>query len=218
MAADEATGGAPHVGGLPLPDAGLSPTRRWSGVAIALVGLPVLTWVLVGQDLDLGSVLLLFVLGDVAVAAVGGLWPGILAAATSLFAANWFLTPPYHTLAVKNRDSIVELVVFALVAIIVSVIVEVAARDRGRAARSTVEALLLSLFAAHPAAELSLTQVLENVCATFGMTSAALIRSEPRGEDGTIARVDPPETSLPSIRVPAGGELVLVAHGPVRSS
>lgn len=214
MATDDATGGSTRVGGLPLPDAGLSPTRRWSGLAIALVGLPLLTRILVGQDLALGSVLLLYVLADVVVAAVGGLWPGILAAAASLFAANWFLTPPYHTLAVENRDSIVELVVFAVVAIIVSLTVEVAARDRGRAARSGVEARLLSRFAARPAAELSLTQVLENVRTTFGMTSAALVRSTPAGDGAVIARVGPPEASPASIRVPAGGELVLVAHGP----
>ena len=50
-----------------------------------------------------------------------------------VFAANWFLIPPYHTLAIESRDSVVELVVFVVVAVVVSLTVELAARERARA-------------------------------------------------------------------------------------
>ena len=96
------------------------------------MGLPVTTAALVGarDDLALGSLLLMYLLDVVAIAAIGGLMPGLLAAAASFGLANWFLTPPYHTLAVAESDSIVELVVFVVVAVIVSATVEIAARDR----------------------------------------------------------------------------------------
>ena len=203
--------------GLPRLAAGLSPARRWTGLAVGLFGLPVLTWSLVsaGEDLALGSVLLLYMLAVVVVAAIGGLWPGVLAAVGSVFAANWFLTPPYHTLIVESRDSIVELLVFAVVSVIVSVTVDLAARDRARAARSEREAELLSHLAAGPVAELSLPQVLDQVRTTFGMTSAALVRTTPAGiEDTVVASVGQVPDEQASIRVRAGGELVLVAHGP----
>ncbi|NTW39142.1 MAG: DUF4118 domain-containing protein [Cellulomonadaceae bacterium] len=166
-----------------------------------------------GDQLSLGSVLLLYLLAVVVVAAVGGRWPGVLAAVGSVLAANWYLTPPYHTLLVESRDSIVELVVFAVVALVVSIAVDLAARDRARAARSGVEADLMARLAAERPVELSLREVLDEVRATFGMTSAALVRT--RGNETTIvASVGPIRPEDASIRVPAGGQLMLVANGP----
>ncbi|HEY3438911.1 MAG TPA: DUF4118 domain-containing protein, partial [Actinotalea sp.] len=201
---------------LPAPSNGLSSARRWSGLAIATAGLPLLTVVLVGArgTFSLGSILLLFLLADVVVAAVGGLWPGVLAACASLFAANWFLTPPFHTLAVESRDSIVELVVFAVVALIVSFAVELAARDRERAGRLELEGRLLARLARQPASEVSLPQVLEQVRELFGMSTAALVRQGAGGPE-VVAHVGESPGGEPSaIRVAAGGDLFLVAHGP----
>ena len=101
-------------------------------LVLVVVGLPLTTAALVGarDDLALGSLLLIYLLAVVAIAATGGLTPGLLAAVVSFGLANWFLTPPYHTLAVAESDSIVELVVFVVVAVIVSATVEIAARDR----------------------------------------------------------------------------------------
>lgn len=196
---------------------GLSVRRRWAGVGAAAVSLPVLTVVLVNvrEDLGLGSVLLLYLLAIVVVCVLGGLGPGLAAAGGSLFAANWFLIPPYHTLAIQRRDSIVELVVFGGVAVVVSLTMELAARERARAGRSEHEARLLSGFAAIPSAELSLPQVLEQVRATFGMTSAALVRPGRSGaDDDVVTMVGPAAEEPPSLRVPAGDELELVAYGP----
>lgn len=203
---------------LPLPAAGLSAARRWTGLVAAVTGLPALTIALVntGDDLGLGSVLLLYLLAVVVVAAIGGRWPGILAALASVFAANWFLTPPFHTLLVESRDSIVELVVFAVVSLIVSVTVDLAARDRGRAARSELEASLLSDLAARPVADLSLAEVLDQVRTTFGMTSAALVLApaSPGADETVVASIGEIPGDEPSIRVTAGGKLMLVGHGP----
>lgn len=111
---------------------GISPARRLTAAVLVVVGLPLVTVALVAArgELALGSLLLLYLLAVVVVAAVGGLTPGLLAAAISFGLANWFLTPPYHTLIVAERDSVVELVVFVVAAVIVSATVELAARDR----------------------------------------------------------------------------------------
>lgn len=203
--------------GLPRPTPGVAWGRRWTGLAVAVVGLPLLTLALVLNrgSLDLGSTLLLYLLADVAAAAIGGLPAGILGAGISVFAANWFLVPPFHTLAVENRDSVIELLVFAAVTLIVSLTVDLAARDRAHATRSELEAALLSRFASTPAAELSLSDALERVRTTFGMTSAALVRQGTAGSGpgAVVASVGPHSDDPPSIRMSAGPGLVLEAHG-----
>ncbi|HEY0119645.1 MAG TPA: DUF4118 domain-containing protein [Cellulomonas sp.] len=200
---------------LPAPAAGLSSQRRAAGFVVAVVVLPVLTAVLDGSrgSLALGSVLLLYLLAVVVVAAVGGTWPAVLAAVAGVLAANWFLTPPFHTLVVENRDAVVELVVFALVAVVVAVTVEVAARDRGRAERSSREAELLSEVSGRPAEQLSLPEVLEQVRVTFGMGSAELVRTTNGGVPSVLASVGHAAEDDEEVRVPASAELELVLHG-----
>ncbi len=212
---ETAEGVLPHRD-LPVPTAGISRRRRVGGLALAAVLLLLLTGVLLAgsSDLTLGSILLLYLTAVVAAAAVGGMLPGVLTAVVSVLVANWFFTPPFHTLLVANGDAVVELVVFAAVALMVSLTVEVAARDRAQAVRNRIEADLLSQVAARPAGELSLTEVLEQVCATFGMTSAALVRRGPGGEEVVVASVGPLDDDDSALRVPASATLELVAGGP----
>ncbi len=133
-------------GALPAAGGGLSPTRRWAGLGLALAGLPALTAGLVAlrAQLSLESVLLLYTLAVVMVAVVGGVGPAVVAATVSFLLANRFLTPPYGEFAIADRFDVIALVVFVLVAVTVSVIVDLAARSRVAAARSMMEAELLS--------------------------------------------------------------------------
>ncbi|WP_298458087.1 DUF4118 domain-containing protein [uncultured Cellulomonas sp.] len=119
----------------------MSPARRRAAVLICSVGLPATTAVLVAfrDQLALGSVLLVYLLVVVVVAAVGSLVPGLLAALVSFGLGNWFFTPPLHTLTVAGRDDLLELVVFAGAAVTVSAIVELAARDRAEHQRMLAE-------------------------------------------------------------------------------
>lgn len=212
----ETAGGGPPHRDLPGPTAGISRRRRIGGLALAAVLLLVLTQILLAgtSDLTLGSILLLYLTAVVAAAAVGGLLPGVLTAVVSVLIANWFFTPPFRTLLVESQDAVVELVVFAAVALMVSLTVEVAARNRAQALRNRIEADLLSQVAARPAGELSLTEVLEQVCATFGMTSAALVRRDPAGEEVVVASVGPLDVEDSALRFPASATLELVASGP----
>jgi two-component system sensor histidine kinase KdpD len=108
-----------------------------SGLALAVAGLPLLTLALgaARHALSLASLLLIYLLAVVVIAVVGGTVPAVLAAFGSFGLANWFLTPPYHTFRIEQRDAVIALVVFVVVASTVSVAVELAAR--GRAAATT---------------------------------------------------------------------------------
>ena len=124
-----------------MPRGAVSAARGRAAVLVCLVGLPAATAVLVGvrDELALGSVLLVYLLLVVIAAALGSLLPGLLAALLSFGLANWFFTPPLHTLTVAGRDDLVELAVFAGAAVTVSAIVELAARDRAEHQRLLAE-------------------------------------------------------------------------------
>jgi K+-sensing histidine kinase KdpD len=131
---------------LPPSAGGLSRTRRRLGLAVPLVGLPVLTAALVAMRdaVSLASLLLIYLLAVVVVAVIGGTVPAVLAAVLSFLLANRFLTPPYYTFVVASADQAIELVVFVVIAVLVSVTVDVGARYRVSAERNRSEALLLS--------------------------------------------------------------------------
>jgi two-component system, OmpR family, sensor histidine kinase KdpD len=120
---------------------GVGRTRRLTGLTLALVGIPVGTALLIPlrDDLALATILLLYLLAIVVVAAVGGLVPGVLAAVLSFGLAYWFFTPPFHTVEVRGKDALVDLLVFGVVAGIVSATVELAARDRAASQRLLAE-------------------------------------------------------------------------------
>jgi K+-sensing histidine kinase KdpD len=200
---------------LPRPATGLSPVRRSAGFIAGVVGLPVVTAILVGvrSQVSLESVLLLYLLAIVLVAVVGGILPAVVAAVLSVLLANYFFTPPFHTLFVEQRDSVVALVVFVIVALTVSVTVDLAARRRVAAVRSRMEAQMLADLAARPVTEKSLEGVLDQVRETFGMTSVALlVRRDEHDEVGAF--VGPPLHGRHTITAAAGPGLRLVAEGP----
>jgi two-component system sensor histidine kinase KdpD len=95
-------------------------------------------------DADLGAILPAYFLLVVAVAVVGGLTPALVAAIASFLLANWFLTRPFNTLSVDRGDALAQLVVFVVVAVLVSLVVEAGAQTRALAARREAEAEVMS--------------------------------------------------------------------------
>jgi K+-sensing histidine kinase KdpD len=179
-AADVVAKAAPIVALRPSAG-GLSWTRRWAGLLIVALGLPLLTAVLVAarSDLSVQSMLLIYLLAVVVVAVVGGVVPALLSAVASFFLVNWFLTPPYYTLAVESREAAIDLVVFVLAAILVSVTVELGARNREAAERIRVESRLISQLSSAEISQASLMAVLEQVRGLFGMSTVALAAPHP---------------------------------------
>ncbi|PZS33807.1 MAG: sensor protein kdpD [Pseudonocardiales bacterium] len=166
---------------LPRVAGGLTASRRLAGLALGAVGLPLCTVALTSlrSTLSLPSDLLIYLLVVVLIAVVGGVLPAVLAAVIASLLANFWFTPPYHTFTIAEHDHVLALVVFLVVAITVSVSVDVAARLRSRAERSGAEAVTLSRLAGGSGGALpepSLEELLEQVRATFGMHSVALLR------------------------------------------
>jgi two-component system, OmpR family, sensor histidine kinase KdpD len=118
----------------------LSAQRRRYGYLLAGLGAGVLVGVLVPLrgHLDLASDAMLFLVLVVTAAIVGGLGPALLAGALGSMSLNFFFTEPFHTFRIDDATEIVAVVVFALVALMVSWVVDLAAR-RASAARQAAE-------------------------------------------------------------------------------
>ena len=199
----------------PLTHSALPVVRQRLGFGLAVVGTAVLTGVLTDSrgSLALESILLLYLLLVVIVAVVGGILPAVAGAALSFVAVNWFFVPPFHTLAIDQRDNLVSLAVFALVAMTVSVTVDVAARQRVSGERARVEAELLARIASKPVADGSPESVLRRVQETFGFAGVALVDRLPSG-DRIVAAVGTPLTGTITVDQSAGGTLHLVSDAP----
>lgn len=205
---------------LPRTGGGVSTTRRLLGFALVVAGLPLCTVVLAAfrTTLSLPSDLLIYLLAVVLIAVVGGVLPAGLAAVEASLLLNYWFTPPIHTFTIAQRDHVLALVVFLVVAITVSVAVEVAARLRSRAVRSGAEAATLSRLAGGVLAEQSLATILEQVRASFGMTSVALLK--PADAEGSWTVVDAVggerdwSGGQGQVGVPAGDGMRLVGFGP----
>lgn len=214
-----------HVGRgrvLPVGRGSLGVRRRLGGYALALLLPPLLTVVLVPfrGELNLVSDMLLFLLMTVVVALVGGLSPALIAAVTGSLLLNYYFTPPLHTLTIGDTNNALALLVFILVAMLVSSAVDLAARRTRQAARAAAESRTLANLAGSVLAGSSaLTEMLERVRETFALTSVAVLEKDVDGEDVAGWSVRASAGALPSdadsseTRVPVAPGTVLALRG-----
>jgi two-component system, OmpR family, sensor histidine kinase KdpD len=66
-------------------------------------------------------------------AAVGGLWPGVLASVLGFIAFNFFFLPPHHTFAIAKSEDVVILFVYLALSVVISVLLA-QAQERGATA------------------------------------------------------------------------------------
>jgi two-component system sensor histidine kinase KdpD len=201
-------------------DTGLSKKRQL--VSGALGGLALVALTTSGGLLDQRTIMLLYLTVVVGVAFGGGLRPAIPAAIASALLINWFFTPPLHTLKIADRDDVVALIVFLVVAASVSALVDREARHRAEAQRRGAEAEALARLAARVAAEGDpLPGLVEHVRATFGLEGVAVLR---RGSDEASNGAWRPEASV-GVDLPTdpkqadqvvalGRDTVLILRGP----
>ena len=118
----------------------LSERRRLAGYALAVAGAVALVALLVPvrDRLGLASDALLFMLLVVGSALVGGLGPALLASVLSAGLLNFFFTEPFHTFRVQQDTDVVAVLVFAAISVMVSWVVDLAAR-RASAVREAAE-------------------------------------------------------------------------------
>lgn len=133
--------GSTRSGSPARADPGLPTKRRLAGAVLGAGALTALTVALLAVHTHLGlpSILLLYLTVIVAVALIGGTWPALAAAIAASALINWFFTPPTHTWSIADLENALALVVFLLVAGVVSFLVDRDARARADAERRRSE-------------------------------------------------------------------------------
>ncbi|HLY34320.1 MAG TPA: DUF4118 domain-containing protein, partial [Jatrophihabitantaceae bacterium] len=175
---------------LPSITGGLNRRRRFAGLAIATVLLVALT--LLGTSarhgLGLSSDMLLFLLAVVVVSLVGGFYPGFVAAVAASLLINYYFVPPIHTFTISQGENILALIVFVVIASLVSRVVDMAARRTSEAARSNAEAETLSTLAGSLLrGEQAIPALLERVQEAFTVRSVTLLRREVDAPASSVA-------------------------------
>ncbi|KJY36339.1 ATP-binding protein [Streptomyces sp. NRRL S-495] len=173
---------------------------------------------------------LIFQLGVVVVALLGGATSALLASLVASVLLNYFFIPPVHAFTIGETNNIIALVVFAAVALTVSTVVDHATRLTARAARATAEAETLSTLAGSVLRGAdALPALLEKSRTAFGMSSVALLGrtgGEVLASCDTAAEVKDaadgdradnggaaPDHTLVTTEVPVGADAVLVLTG-----
>jgi two-component system sensor histidine kinase KdpD len=197
--------------------AALEPRRRLLGWLVAAVGLTLLSVVLVPmrEHVSLPSILLLFLLLVVCVAAVGGLAPALAAALVGFLLVNRLFTPPLHTWTIAEPENLLALVVFLAVASLVSALVAAAARRSAEATRAAAEAETLAGLAGTVAEPDPLPILVDHLRRAFGLAGAALLREvDGRWEVVAASGNDAPTTPDDADEVRRlAGDLVLALRG-----
>jgi two-component system sensor histidine kinase KdpD len=158
----------------------LPPRRRLWGWAVAAAGPPLLTLVLaqMRDEIGLPGVLLLYLLVVVAAAAVGGALPAMVTAVSAFLLANWYFTPPFYELTVGDPENLLALLVFILVAGVVSALVSVAARRAADATRAAAEAETLARLGGSYAAADPIPALLDHLRSSFGLEAVTLLSND----------------------------------------
>jgi two-component system sensor histidine kinase KdpD len=177
--------------GLPRPRGAITLRRQIAGYVLA-VALPVVLTVILSSlrgSLNLTSDVLLFLTAEVIVALTGGLVPAVLVAILGSLTLNYYFIPPVHQLTIAQRNNALALAVFIVVGLLVSWVVDIAARRTKQAARANAESELLATAAGSVLrGQQGLSALLERIREAFGMDSVTLLEG-PASEDGQAAGI-----------------------------
>jgi two-component system sensor histidine kinase KdpD len=174
---------------LPAHRGGLSAPRQVAGYAMAIGLAPLISLLLANlrADLNLTSDVLIFLAGVIGVALVGGLVPAVIAAIAGSLLLNYYFTPPLYTFNISEANNALALVVFVIVGIVVSTIVNDAARRSKQAARASAESdLLVTTAGSILRGAQPLQAVVDRVREAFGMDAVTLLERR-RTPDGAVS-------------------------------
>ncbi|MFF2075631.1 ATP-binding protein [Kitasatospora sp. NPDC058162] len=203
-----------------LPSLGRRHSRRRT-IAGYLAGL-VIPWLLTAvlsqahATINLTTDALIFQLGVVIVALLGGAMSALLAAFIASVLLNYYFIPPVHSLTIGETNNIVALVVFAAIALAVSTVVDHAGRLTTRAARATAEAETLSTLAGSVLRGAdALPALLEKSRTAFGMQTVTLLSRSDREVLAHSEAEHPDDEGVQheTTEVPVGVDAVLVLTG-----
>jgi two-component system sensor histidine kinase KdpD len=169
--------------GLPRATGGLPLRRRLAGYALAVLLAPLLTLFLASfrNGINLTSDVLFFLVAVIAVALVGGFVPALLEAIAGSLLLNYYFTPPIHMFTIAQANNALALGIFVVVGLVVSWVVDGAARRSKQAARASAESeMLVTAAGSVLRGQQALAAVLERVREAFGMESVTLLERAPR--------------------------------------
>jgi two-component system sensor histidine kinase KdpD len=184
--------------GLPRARGGLPLRRRLTGYALAAALAPLLTVLLASQrsGINLTSDVLCYLVAVVAVALVGGFVPAVLEAVAASLLLNYYFTPPIHMFTIAEANNALALGIFVVVGLMVSSVVDAAARRTKQAARASAESeLLVTAAGSVLRGQQGLAAVLERVREAFGMESVTLLERHPGTPRGPVAGWAPVATA-----------------------
>ncbi|MER6196117.1 DUF4118 domain-containing protein, partial [Streptomyces sp. NPDC001586] len=219
---EEAAGSSSSALRLPHPGRATGPRRFRTALLLAALTLPALTalLVLLGEHVDLALALVLYLLAVVVIALVGGLVPALLAALAAGLLADYYFTPPLHSLRVERFTDVLALLVYVVTAVLVGLAAGTAARRTYQAVRASSEARALSRLATAMMHGEDLPTLLEQVREDFGLDAVSLLErdtghaAEPRWYVVASTGADPPERPYDAdVESPAGEGLTLAARG-----
>jgi len=164
--------------GLPRPRGAITPRRQIVGYVLAVALSPLLTLALtqVRHGVNLTSDVLLFLVMVIVAALVGGFLPALLAAIVGSLLLNYYFIPPIHELTISQLNNALALGVFVIVGLLVSWVVDIAARLTRQAARANAESELLTTTAGNVLrGQQGLSALLDRIREAFGMDSVTML-------------------------------------------
>jgi two-component system, OmpR family, sensor histidine kinase KdpD len=214
-----------HVGSrfgiLPRYRGSITLRRRIAGYVLAALLAPALTVVLTQwrSGVNLTSDVLLFLVAVIVVALTGGFVPAFLEAIAGSLLLNYYFVAPIHKFTISEANNWLALVVFVVVGLAVSYVVDMAARRSRQAARYGAESeLLITTAGSILRGQGTVEALLERVRESFSMRSVTLLESAGRGpgEWTAVGSAGSPPLTSPAeadVEVPLSDTLILAMSG-----
>ena len=181
----------------------LSVRRRVLAFAVALIGGPLLSWVLLtfGSDDTITADVLAYQLLVVIVALIGGIWPALFAAVLSGLTLDFLFIDPLYTITIADPAHALSLILYVVIAILVSYVVDQAARRTRLARRAAAESELLATVAGSVLrGEGAVQALVGRTREAFGMAGVRLVTA-----DGAVLATDgEPVPDDHATRIPVG--------------
>jgi two-component system sensor histidine kinase KdpD len=166
----------------------LSRKRRILGFVLALAGGPLLSWLLYATDGpdSLTSDVLGYQLLVVLVALVGGIWPAVFAAVLSGLTLDFLFIDPLFSVEIADPAHALSIVLYVVIASLVSFVVDQAARRARASRRALAESELLATVAGSVLrGEAAVPALITRVREAFGFSGVRLIAA-----DGAVLATD----------------------------
>ncbi len=184
-------------GGLALPEQsrvpGIGRGRILAGLALAVLLPPAVELLVTAAGYrNFAMIMLLHLAVAAAVAAVGGLWPAVVAAVLGSSLLNYFSAEPVGSFSIADPSTLFTLVVFLAVACGIGLAVGLATRRAQEAAHAGAEARALNELALRIlSSDGSLESFLDKIRAKLGMEAVTLLEAAPPDGPATLRRAEP---------------------------